>query len=188
MTVRWERPGAVAISDSYPAAEACYGSWPHPNKVKEVFSTEYFKVYPHDDIIGIEICGAIKNITAIATGVCDGLGYGDNARASIITLGLMEMNNFGKNFGAKRKTFYGLAGVGDLITTCTSKLSRNRFVGEKLAEGKSFDEIKEEMHGMIAEGVKTTKAVYEFSVKHSIDMPLTKQVYHVLYDKKCFPI
>lgn len=153
-------------------------------KVKEIFSTNYFKVYPHDDIMGIEICGAVKNITAIATGICDGLGYGDNSRASIITLGLMEMNNFGKHFGAKRKTFYGLAGVGDLVATCTSKHSRNRFVGEKIAEGKSLEEIKKEMQGMIAEGIKTTKAVYEFSVKNNIYMPLTKQVYHVLYEKK----
>lgn len=153
-------------------------------KVKEIFQTDYFKVYPHDDVIGIEVCGAVKNITAIAAGVCDGLGYGDNARASIITLGLMEMNNFGRHFGAKRKTFYGLAGVGDLVATCTSKHSRNRFVGEKLAEGKSLEEIKKEMHGMIAEGIKTTKAVYEFSVKNNIYMPLTKQVYHVLYEKK----
>ncbi|MBL7054754.1 NAD(P)-dependent glycerol-3-phosphate dehydrogenase [Candidatus Woesearchaeota archaeon] len=152
--------------------------------VKEIFSTSYFKVYPHDDMMGIEICGAIKNITAIATGICDGLGYGDNARASIITLGLVEMNTFGRHFKAKRKTFYGLAGVGDLIATCTSKHSRNRFVGEKVAEGKSLEEIKEEMHGMVAEGIKTTKAVYEFSVKNHISMPLTKQVYHVLYEKK----
>jgi glycerol-3-phosphate dehydrogenase (NAD(P)+) len=153
-------------------------------RVRGVFSTPYFKVYPHDDIIGVEICGAIKNITAIATGVCDGLGYGDNAHASIITLGLMEMGNFGRHFGAKRKTVYGLAGVGDLVATCTSKHSRNRFVGEKLAEGKSIEGIKKEMHGMVAEGIKTTKAVYEFSVENEIYMPLTKQVYHVLYDKK----
>lgn len=153
-------------------------------KAKGVFSTDYFKIYTCDDIIGIEICGAVKNITAIANGVCDGLGYGDNARASIITLGLTEMNNFGRHFGAKRRTFYGLAGVGDLVATCTSKHSRNRFVGEKIAEGKSFEEIKEEMHGMVAEGIKTTKAVYEFSVKNRIYMPLTKQVYHVLFDKK----
>jgi glycerol-3-phosphate dehydrogenase (NAD(P)+) len=152
--------------------------------VKEVFSTNYFKVYPLDDVTGVEICGAIKNITAIATGVCDGLGFGDNARGAIITLGLTEMNRFGRVFGAKRATCYGLAGVGDLIATCTSKHSRNRFVGEKLAEGKSLEEIKKEMHGMIAEGIKTTEAVYEFSVKHNLDMPLTTQAYKVLYEKK----
>lgn len=153
-------------------------------EIKEIFTTDYFKVYPHDDIVGVEICGAIKNITAIATGVCDGLGFGDNTRGSIITLGLTEMNRFGRYFGAKRATCYGLAGVGDLIATCTSKHSRNRFVGQKLAEGKSFEEIKKEMHGMIAEGIKTTKAVYEFSKKRNINLPLTTQVYKVLYESK----
>lgn len=152
--------------------------------VKEVFSTNYFRVYPLDDIVGVEICGAIKNITAIATGICAGLGLGDNALGSIITLGLTEMNRFGRVFGAKRATCYGLAGVGDLIATCTSKHSRNRFVGQKIAEGKSFEEIKREMHGMVAEGIKATEAVYEFSVKHNLDMPLTTQVYKVLYEKK----
>ena len=153
-------------------------------KVKKLFQTDYFKVFPHDDIIGIEICGSIKNIGAIATGVCDGLGYGDNARASIITLGLMEMSIFGKQFGAKRATFYGLAGVGDLVASCTSKYSRNRFVGEKLAKNKKIAEIQEEMHGMIAEGIKTTKAVYEFAEKNNLNMPLTKQAYEVLYKNK----
>ncbi|MBW2979866.1 NAD(P)-dependent glycerol-3-phosphate dehydrogenase [Candidatus Woesearchaeota archaeon] len=154
------------------------------NAVKEVFSTNYFKVYPLDDITGVEVCGAVKNITAIATGVCDGLGFGDNAHGAIITLGLTEMNRFGRVFGAKRATCYGLAGVGDLVATCTSKHSRNRFVGQKLAEGKSLEEIKKEMHGMVAEGVKTTESVYEFSLKHNLDMPLTTQAYKVLYEKK----
>ena len=153
-------------------------------KVKEILETEYFKVYPHDDIAGIEICGAIKNITAIAVGVCDALKLGDNTKASIITLGLTEMSKVGRFFGAKRATFYGLAGVGDLVATCTSKHSRNRFVGEKIAEGKSFEQIKEEMHGMIAEGVKTAKAVYDLAKKENIDLPLTSQVYKVLYEKK----
>ena len=153
-------------------------------KIKEVLETGYFKVYPHDDVIGIEVCGAIKNITAIAVGVCDGLKLGDNAKASIITLGLTEMNKVGRYFGAKRATFYGLAGVGDLVATCTSKHSRNRFVGERLAEGKTFEDIKKEMHGMVAEGIKTTKAVYDLAVEKNIDLPLTKQVYKVFYEKK----
>src|SRR3989338_118136 len=153
-------------------------------KVQPVFNRTYFKVYPHDDIVGVEFCGSIKNITAIASGVVDGLGYGDNTKASIITLGLTEMNNFSRHFGAKRATIYGLAGVGDLVATCTSKHSRNRFVGEKLAEGISFEEIKKEMHGMVAEGVTTTKAVYEFSAKNNIKMPLTTQLYQVLYEEK----
>jgi len=153
-------------------------------KVKEVLETEYFKVYPHDDPIGIEVCGAIKNITAIAVGVSTGLKLGDNAKASIITLGLAEMSRVGRFFGAKRSTFYGLAGVGDLIATCTSELSRNRFVGKKMVEGKSFDQIKEEMHGMVAEGIKTTKSVYDLAKKENLDLPLTNQVYKVIYEKK----
>jgi glycerol-3-phosphate dehydrogenase (NAD(P)+) len=152
--------------------------------VKEVLTTPYFKAYPLDDIVGAEICGALKNITALATGVCDGLGFGDNARGAIITLGLSEMGKLVTAFGGKRTTCFGLAGVGDLIATCTSKHSRNRFVGQKLAEGKSFEEIKKEMHGMVAEGIVTTKAVHGFSIKHNLDMPLTNQAYKVLYEQK----
>ena len=150
----------------------------------ETLATPDFKLYQLSDVTGVEICGALKNISAIATGVCDGLGFGDNARASIVTLGLMEMNNFGRHFGAKRGTVYGLAGVGDLIASCTSRHSRNRFVGEQLAKSKSMEEIKKDMHGMIAEGIPTTKAVYEYSRKHNIEMPLTNQAYEVLFEKK----
>lgn len=150
----------------------------------ECLATPYFKVYQLSDVVGVEICGALKNITAMATGVCDGLGIGDNAKASIITLGLMEMNNFGRHFGAKRGTVYGIAGVGDLIATCMSRHSRNRFVGEQFAKGKSMESIRKEMHGMIAEGIPTTKAVYEYSSKHNIEMPLTKQAYEVIFNGK----
>jgi len=154
------------------------------DKIKNAFSTDLFKVYLHEDIIGVEICGAIKNVTAIASGIVDGLNLGDNAKGAIITYGLTEMNEFGRFFGAEQRTIYGLAGVGDLITTCTSKHSRNRFVGEKIAEGKSFEEIKQEMHGMVAEGIITTKAIYEFSQKNNIKMPLTSQIYKVLFEEK----
>ena len=153
-------------------------------QIKKIFTRDYFKVYEHDDIVGVEICGAVKNIVAIATGICDGLGFGDNARASIITLGLTEMNKIGRYFGAKRKTVYGLAGVGDLVATCTSKHSRNRYVGEMLGKGFSMDEIKKRMHGMVAEGVMTTRAVYEFSIKNHIFLPLTSQVYKIIYESK----
>ena len=152
--------------------------------VAEALATPYFKLYQLNDVAGVEICGALKNISAIATGVVDGLGFGDNARASIITLGLMEMNSFGRHFGAKRGTVYGLAGVGDLIATCISKHSRNRFLGEQLAKSKTMEEIKKEMHGMVAEGVPTTKAVHEYSSKHNIEMPLTHQAYEVLFENK----
>lgn len=152
--------------------------------VAEALATPYFKLYQLNDVTGVEICGALKNISAIATGVCDGLGFGDNAKASIITLGLMEINNYGRHFGAKRGTVYGLAGVGDLIATCTSRHSRNRFVGEQLAKGKRMEEIRKEMHGMIAEGIPTTKAVHEYSKEHRIEMPLTHQAYEVLFENK----
>ncbi len=153
-------------------------------KISPIFKRDYFKVYFHDDVVGVQICGAIKNITAIATGVVAGLGLGDNANGAIITYGLREMNEFGKVFGAKQKTIYGLAGVGDLIATCTSQHSRNRFVGKQIASGKSFEEIKELMHGMVAEGITTAKSVHEFAEKKNIDMPLASQVYKVLFEKK----
>ncbi|MAG91454.1 glycerol-3-phosphate dehydrogenase [Candidatus Woesearchaeota archaeon] len=176
---------AEEVSKKMPTASVAASKDKKTSKmVSDCLSTQSFKVYQLNDVAGVEICAALKNITAIATGVCDGLGFGDNARASIITLGLMEMNDFGKQFGAKRETVYGLAGVGDLIATCISKYSRNRFVGETLAKGKSMEELKKDMKGMIAEGIPTTKAVYEYSTKHNIRMPLTHQAYEVLYEKK----
>ncbi len=176
---------AEEVSRKMPTASVVASKDKRTGKIAaEFIGTNAFKLYQLNDVAGVEICGALKNISAIATGVCDGFGFGDNARASIITLGLMEMNNFGRHFGAKRGTVYGLAGVGDLIATCTSRHSRNRFVGEQLAKNKSIEEIKKEMHGMIAEGIPTTKAVYEFSKKHHIEMPLTHQTYEVLFEKK----
>ncbi|MBI2647092.1 NAD(P)-dependent glycerol-3-phosphate dehydrogenase, partial [Candidatus Woesearchaeota archaeon] len=136
---------AEEVSAKMPTASVVASKDKETSKaVAECLATPYFKLYQLNDVTGVEICGALKNISAIATGVCDGFGFGDNARASIITLGLMEMNNFGKHFGAKRGTVYGLAGVGDLIATCTSRHSRNRFVGEQLAKNKSMEIIKKE--------------------------------------------
>jgi len=151
------------------------------NSLCKVFTTPSFKAYPHHDVVGVEICSVIKNIVAIAIGVCDGLKLGDNAKGSILTLGLTEMSIIAKYFGAKRTTCFGLAGVGDLITTCFSKHSRNRFVGEMLAKGKSMDQIKEEMHGMVAEGVKNTKTIYNFCKEKNIETTLISQAYEVLY-------
>lgn len=152
--------------------------------IQKIFTTDYFKVYMHDDIVGVELCGAFKNITAIATGVCYGAGFGDNAIGSIITLGLYEMSKLCTFLGAKRATCYGLAGVGDLVATCTSLHSRNRFVGNLIAKGKPLEEIKHELKGRVAEGIETTKAVYELSRKNNIDMPLTTEIYKVLFEKK----
>ena len=150
--------------------------------VAKVFYMPYFKTYPHDDARGVEICGAVKNIVAIAIGVCDGLKLGDNAKASILTLGLSEMSIIARKLGAKRETCYGLAGVGDLVATCYSSHSRNRFVGEELAKGKSMEQISREMHGMIAEGIKNTKAVYKLCKHKGIETPLIAHTYKVLYD------
>ncbi len=148
----------------------------------KIFSTPYFKPYPHDDVIGVEICGAIKNIVAIAIGVCDGLNLGDNSKGSIITLGLTEMSAIAKISGAKRMTCYGLAGVGDLVATCYSRHSRNRFVGEMLAKGKSINEIKKEMHGMVAEGLDNAKIAYDICKRNKIDAPLIHHSYKVLHE------
>ena len=151
---------------------------------QECLDSENFKTYYIKDVAGVEICGAMKNIVAIAVGICDGASLGDNSKGSIMTLGLVEMNTLGKHFDAKRGTIYGLAGVGDLVTTCISTFSRNRFVGENLAKGKSMDTIKKEMRGMVAEGVSTTKAAYEYGRKHKINLPLTAEIYKIIFEKK----
>lgn len=148
-----------------------------------IFTTKHFKAYPLDDIRGVEICSAVKNIVAIAMGVCDGLNFGDNAKASILTLGLSEMSIIARKLGAKRETCYGLAGVGDLVATCYSTHSRNRFVGEQLAKGSSMEKIKKEMHGMVAEGIRNTHSVYDLCRKNGISTPLITHTYKVIYGK-----
>jgi len=173
---------AEEIAQKLPTATVIASKDDNINKlICEIFSTPQFKAYPHHDIMGVEICSVIKNIVAIAIGVCDGLKFGDNAKASIITLGLSEMSIIANKFGAKKATCYGLAGVGDLLATCYSPHSRNRFVGEMLAKGKSIEQINNEMHGMIAEGVKNTKIVYDLCKKNKIETPLISQTYKVLY-------
>jgi glycerol-3-phosphate dehydrogenase (NAD(P)+) len=154
-------------------------------EVQLLFGTEFFRVYASSDIIGLEISAALKNIIAIATGVCDGLGYGLNTRAALITRGLAEIQRLGIALHADPATFSGLSGLGDLILTCTGDLSRNRMVGLKLGAGKSIEEIKSEM-SMVAEGIKTTKSVYDLARKMNIDMPILEQVYNIIYcEKKC---
>ena len=176
---------AEEVSTKKPTASVVASKEKRISKIiAECLCNSHFKLYQLSDVAGVEVCGAFKNISAIATGVCDGFGFGDNARASMMTLGLMEMNKFGRHFGAKRGTVYGLAGVGDLIATCTSKHSRNRFLGENLAKGKTFEEIKKDMRGMVAEGVLTTKAVYEYGLKHNIKMHLVEETYKVLFENK----
>ncbi|MFT5699459.1 MAG: glycerol-3-phosphate dehydrogenase (NAD(P)+) [Desulforhopalus sp.] len=154
-------------------------------EIQNIFVTDFFRVYASTDLIGLEISAALKNIIAIATGVCDGLGYGLNTRAALITRGLAEITRLGITLGAEESTFSGLSGVGDLLLTCTGSLSRNRTVGLMLGEGKKLAQIKDEMQ-MVAEGIKTTRSVFELSKSLGIDMPILEQVYKIIYeDKDC---
>lgn len=152
-------------------------------KVQELFHTRYFRTYGTTDVTGVELGGALKNIMAIATGISDGLGMGSNARAAIITRGLAEIARLGRALGADPMTFMGLAGMGDLVLTCTGELSRNRSVGIRLAKGEKIDEIVSSMR-MVAEGVTTTESAYSLSQKKEVEMPITEAAYHVLYLNK----
>ncbi|MCB0282902.1 MAG: NAD(P)H-dependent glycerol-3-phosphate dehydrogenase [Calditrichae bacterium] len=152
-------------------------------KVQEAFMNQYFRVYANDDVVGVELGGALKNIIALAAGICDGAGFGDNTKAALITRGLVEINRLGVEMGANSNTFAGLSGMGDLIVTCMSRHSRNRHVGEQIGKGRKLQEILDEMV-MVAEGVKTTLSAYELSRKHNVDMPITEQIYSVLFEDK----
>jgi glycerol-3-phosphate dehydrogenase (NAD(P)+) len=149
--------------------------------VQQVFSSSCFRVYTNDDVIGVELGGAVKNVIAIASGMIDGLGLGLNTRAAIMTRGLAEMRRLGVSLEADPRTFSGLAGVGDLILTCTGDLSRNHTVGMKLGQGMTLDDILSEMK-MVAEGVKTAKSVYNLSRKMKVEMPICHAIYKILYE------
>jgi glycerol-3-phosphate dehydrogenase (NAD(P)+) len=148
-----------------------------------LFSTDYFRVYTTQDVIGVELGGALKNVIAIAAGASDGLGFGSNARAALITRGLAEITRLGVSMGAKPLTFAGLTGIGDLILTCTGDLSRNRMVGLKISEGVPVEEIISGMK-MIAEGIKTSMSAYNLAKKMGIQMPISTEVYNVIYKGK----
>ncbi|NWF75925.1 MAG: NAD(P)-dependent glycerol-3-phosphate dehydrogenase [Nitrospirae bacterium] len=151
--------------------------------LQEIFNINNFRVYTHDDILGVELGGALKNVFAIAAGIADSLGLGNNARASLITRGLVEMTRLGIAMGAKEKTFSGLSGIGDLVLTCTSPLSRNYTVGLKLGQGMKLGEILNQTRS-VAEGVTTAESAYELSKKYNIEMPIVEQIYKVLYQNK----
>lgn len=150
-------------------------------ELQQVFSSGLFRVYTNDDVIGCELGGALKNIIAIATGMGDGADAGDNTQAAIITRGLSELTRLGVAMGGKRRTFAGLAGMGDLVVTCASAKSRNHYVGFQLGKGKKIDQIIEEM-SEVAEGVKTAKVVMELSKEYGVEMPISTEVYKVLYE------
>jgi len=151
--------------------------------LQKFFGTDTFRIYASTDVIGLEVSAAFKNVIAIATGICDGLGYGMNTRAALITRGLAEITRYGMHIGADPQTFSGLSGMGDLILTCTGDLSRNRSVGVQLGRGKKLEQILAEMN-MVAEGVKTTLSGYKLSRKHGIEMPILEQIYKILYKNK----
>ncbi|MDE0581984.1 NAD(P)H-dependent glycerol-3-phosphate dehydrogenase [Planococcus sp. A6] len=151
------------------------------NRVQDLFMNSYFRVYTNTDVIGVEIGGALKNIIALAVGITDGLGYGDNAKAAIMTRGLAEIARLGVKMGATPLTFSGLSGVGDLIVTCTSVHSRNWRAGNMLGKGKSVDEVLAEM-GMVVEGIRTTKAAHQLAAEYKVPMPITEALYAVLFE------
>jgi len=165
-------PTSVAIAGNDPSVS---------QKVQQLFRTMTFLTFTNDDIPGVEVGGSVKNVIAIASGVSDGLGFGHNARAAIITRGVYEMVKIGRAFGAKPLTFLGLAGIGDLILTCTAELSRNHMVGKKLASGQTMKEILAEMK-MVAEGIQTAEAVYLLTLKHNIEAPICHVTYRMLYE------
>ena len=149
-------------------------------KVQEVFFRPYFRVYTNSDVVGVEMGVALKNVIAIAAGVCDGLGYGDNTKAALLTRGLVEITRVGVALGGRQETFFGLSGLGDLIATSLSRHSRNRYVGEKIGQGMALDDVLGGMV-MVAEGVRTTRAAVDLAKKLGVDMPITTAVHEVLF-------
>ena len=167
-----EQPTAVTVASRDTAAA---------RRCQALFQTEYFRVYTSHDVIGVELGGALKNVMALAAGMVAGLGFGHNTRAALITRGLAEMSRLGVALGANPLTFAGLAGMGDLILTCTGELSRNRTVGYELGRGRALDEVLGEMR-MVAEGVETTRATHELARREEIEMPIVAEVHAVLFE------
>ncbi|MGD0337078.1 MAG: NAD(P)H-dependent glycerol-3-phosphate dehydrogenase [Candidatus Omnitrophota bacterium] len=151
--------------------------------LQNIFMNERLRIYTNDDVIGTELGGSLKNIIAIACGISDGLKFGTNTKAAILSRGLAEITRLGKAMGAKESTFSGITGLGDLVTTCISLYSRNRFIGEEIGKGKTLKHIQEHMQ-MVAEGVPTTMSAYALSRRYKVEMPITKEVYLVLYKNK----
>ncbi|MBK1405857.1 MULTISPECIES: NAD(P)H-dependent glycerol-3-phosphate dehydrogenase [Staphylococcus] len=151
--------------------------------IQDLFMNDYLRVYTNNDLIGVELGGALKNIIAIASGIVAGMGYGDNAKAALMTRGLAEISRLGEKLGADPMTFLGLGGIGDLIVTCTSTHSRNYTLGYKLGKGKTTEEALNEMN-MVVEGIYTTNSVYHLAKSQNVDMPITNALYKVLFEDK----
>lgn len=172
---------AEEVGRGVPTAVVVAGS--QAGKVQSAFMNERFRIYTHDDVAGVELGGAMKNVIAIAAGVCDGIGFGDNTKAALCTRGMAEMARLGVAAGARRETFFGLSGVGDLIVTAFSRHSRNRGFGERLGRGESPEQIIAGMT-MVAEGVRTAKSAWQLARKLGVDLPITREVYAALYEGK----
>ncbi len=193
--IREELPDATVVAMSGPchaeelskgiptAYVAASGSRKAAEMIQDIFMSPMFRVYTNPDIIGVELGGAIKNVIALCAGISDGLGYGDNTKAALMTRGLAEMSRLGCAIGAKKQTFSGLAGIGDLIVTCTSMHSRNRRAGILIGKGMPVDKAMEEVK-MVVEGVYTTVPVYNLSKKYGVRMPITAEAYAVLFEGK----
>ncbi len=152
-------------------------------RIQKIFKGTPLRIYTHKDVAGIETAAALKNIIALACGISDGLGFGTNTKSALICRGLKEMIRFAQTFKIKKEAFLGISGIGDLCTTCFSLFSRNRYVGEEIAKGKTLEQILKKMQ-MVAEGVTTVKAVYKLSKQYNIDMPITREIYTILYQGK----
>jgi glycerol-3-phosphate dehydrogenase (NAD(P)+) len=150
-------------------------------RVQSLFGTQWFRVYTNTDAIGVELAGATKNVIAIAAGILDGMNAGDNAKAALVTRGLVEITRLGVAMGARETTFHGLAGLGDLLTTCVSPLGRNRHVGEQIGKGRALQAILSEMES-VAEGVPTTQSMVQLASRHQVEMPITQAVHAILFD------
>jgi len=151
--------------------------------VQAIFSSDKLRVYTNNDIRGVELGGSLKNVIAIAAGICDGIGFGDNTKAALMTRGIAEITRLGVAMGANSDTFSGLSGIGDLIVTCQSIHSRNRYVGEEIGKGKSLASILDEIE-VVAEGIKTTQSVFDLSKKYQVEMPICEGVYQILFNEK----
>jgi glycerol-3-phosphate dehydrogenase (NAD(P)+) len=150
---------------------------------RDLFMTEYLRVYTNTDLVGVELAVSLKNVIAIAAGICDGLGYGDNTKGALLTRGLAEITRLGVAMGGRPETFAGLSGMGDLITTCISTHSRNRYVGEAIASGKTLEQVLDSMV-MVAEGVRTTRSAIELGRRCGIELPITEKMYEVLFENR----
>ena len=174
---------AVEIARGLPAAGVVAGEASCAALVRDVFAGSRYRAYSTEDMVGVEYAGALKNIIAIAAGICDGIGTGDNGKAAIVTRGLAEIARLAINAGANAMTFAGLAGLGDCVVTCTSPHSRNRRLGEAIARGATLDEALQAI-GMVVEGVNTTRVALRLAEKHGVEMPITQQVHAVLFEGK----